>query len=298
MTIRTSTSHVYAARNMNVALAGFSPMLRGPMIPHDVDDDGGADAAAAAAAEEAEAKRLAEEAANKDKKPTDAEAALLKDVMKQKKAKEAAETAAKEAADKLAKYEGVDVERYKALVAKAEETERAELEAKGEYERILKTVKEQSEARIKEAEEATNTTRAQLEEAQRQIDELTIGHDFSTSKFLTEKTVYTPKKARALFGAHFDRVGAVTVGYDKPRGEKDRTPLVNAAGDYLSFEDAIEKIVTSDEDFERFAKSSLKPGSGSTGSQHKPEDKATKKEVTGTNRIAANLAKLTATGAK
>lgn len=313
MTIKTkSTDTLAAPRAMFHSSTSSNQMLRGPMVAYEPDgNEGGKSAdelaaevaaAEAAAAAEAEAARLAAEEADKDKdkkaKPSDAEAKLLKDVMKHKEAATAAKAAADAAAAALKAFEGIDPEEYRKLKEAASSAERTELEKRGEYDRILAQVNEQHESAITTERGKTASVEAELAAARTQIDELTIGTAFGNSKFLSTETVLSPAKARVLYGAHFEQVDGKTVGYDKPKGVADRTPLVDSAGVNLSFEAAIEKIVKADEDFESFAKSKLKPGSNSQGSQHKAEDDAPKPVQSGMGRIAANLGKLKPTDPK
>jgi hypothetical protein len=288
-------------------------MARGPMISFDAPNDQGGGAASeggesedegesegedTGADGEGEGESSGEGAADENKgktKPSDAEAKLLKEAMKHKKAAKVAADALAAANAALEKYKGVDPEKVAKLLADQEAAELEAAEKRGEYERIKAQMQEQHNTTVASLQAQITERDNSLAAAMAQIDELTIGADFGNSKFLSEKTILSPKKARTLFGAHFDRVDGVTVAYDKPRGAKDRTPLVDANGDNLSFEAAIEKIVTSDEDFERIAKSKLKTGSASQGATHKTEDAGEQKgEVSGAARIALGLPKLAA----
>lgn len=293
------TNHTYAARNMN-ALPGMSMMLRGPTVPHDVDDDTGADAAAAAEAARvaAEAAAAAEAAKNKDPKISDAEAALLRDAMKHKKKATDAQAALDAANARLREFDGIDPAKIRELLAAQADAERAKAEAdrveaekRGEYDRIVAQMKEQSEAQLSAKEAEKQTLAEQLAAAQKRVDELTVGASFANSKFLADETVLTPAKARKLYDDHFDLVDGALVGYDKPRGSKDRTPLVDTSGSHLMFEAAIEKIVRGDPDFERIGRSKLKPGASSSNADVKTTNNGEKPAsgVTGVNRIAAGL---------
>lgn len=220
-------------------------------------------------------------------KPSDEEARLLREVMKQKTAAREAKAALDAANANLAKYDGIDVTKVRELLAAQAEAERAEAERRGEYDRIVASMKEQNAAAIAAVETEKQTINERLAAAQRQIDELTIGASFSNSKFLADETVLTPSKARKLYDDHFEIEDGVLTAYDKPRGSKDRTPLVDASGDRLSFETAIEKIVRGDPDFDRIGKSKLKPGAGSITSDVKDEPK--KSTAKGVDAIAAAL---------
>lgn len=273
MTDRTHTTTLGAPRAMFNSNPSANPMMRGPTVAYAPEDEGGADAAAAAEAarkakEEADAAAAAAAAAEEAKnKPSDAEAALLKDVMKQKAAAKAAKDALDAANAKLKEFDGLDPAKLRELVAAQAEAERKEAEKRGEYDRILAQVRQDADTRVAAIQAEKKASDDRLAAAQRTIDELTIGSSFRGSKFLGDETVLTGDKARRLYGDHFDIVDGEVVAYDKPRGASDRTPLVDTrTGANLGFEAAIEKIVKADPDFERLAKSKLRPGSGSSQS--------------------------------
>lgn len=221
----------------------------------------------------------------------DEKARLLKDTMKNKAARIAAEAAAAEATAALAAFEGVtpaEVAQYRADKAAAD---LAAAEARGDYDRIVASMREQSDAREAAAATAAEAREAALAAAQARIDDLTNGRAFGDSKFLSTQTILSPSKARRLYGDHFETEEGAFVAYDKPAGAKNRTRLVDARGDDLDFEAAIEKIVKADPDFDTIARSNLLPGSGSTPAPvAKNDPKPTVKA--GTSRIAAALAKL------
>lgn len=305
-----------ASRAMFATPTTLNPMLRGPMVAYAPNDDRGntsGDDNGATDDEDANTDANTEGEGDDDEedangaaddeddgegegetkpKPTDAEAKLLREQMKTKKALKAARDAEKAAKSALAAYKGADPTKVAELLAREAEAETAALEAKGEYERVKEQMREQHAAAIAEKDTELASAREELAAANRQIDELTVGNDFGNSKFLNEQTVLSPAKARRLYGDHFEVVDGKTVGYDKPKGAADRTPLVDAQGNHLKFDAAIEKIVRADEDFERIAKSKLKPGSSSNGTQHKTDDTPAATTAPGVGRIAANLGKL------
>lgn len=226
--------------------------------------------AAAAAAEEAAKKNKegegkdAKDGKEGDGKPSDAEARLLRDMMKQKAAAKAASEELEAAKQKLREFDGVDPAIMKTLLAEKKEAERKEAEKRGEYDRIIAQVRAEADARVAAAETASQNTQKALLEANQKIDELTIGSSFRGSKFVTNDTVLSGDKARRLYGDHFSIEDGVVVAYDKPKGASDRTPLVDAkTGANLDFEAAIEKIIKADPDFETIARSKMKAGSGS-----------------------------------
>lgn len=275
---------------------GFATMLRGPMVTFDEPNDQGHEPAPAPELAPQPEPEAAPEPApaepNANGRPSDAEARLLRDVMKHKTNAQQATAQAQAANAALAAYNGVDPERVRQLVAAADEADRLEAERRGEYERIVQQMREQNEQAIAERETALTAANERIAAFQAQVDELTLGRSFADSKFVSQNTLLSPAKARQLYGAHFDVVEGEQVAYDKPRGAKNRTPLVDAQGNHLNFEAAIEKIIKADPDFETIGRAKMRPGSGSA-----PSDSATaqatapKSELRGVHRIKASLAK-------
>jgi hypothetical protein len=122
------------------------------------------------------------------------------------------------------------------------------------------------------------------------ISKLTVGHAFDASEFIAEELTMTPRKARVVYGDHFDIVDDAIVAYDKPRGAKDRTQFVDGRGDPLSFDEAMRKIVEADADRDHLLRSKMKTGADSKTVKGKaPESKTA--ELHGIEKIRAGLAK-------
>ncbi len=256
----------------------------------------GVDAAAAAAA-------AASATSNDDAKsgkPSDAEAKLLREVMEKKEAlnqaktaREAAEREAQEAKARLAQFDGIDLDQVKELLKEKTERENAELERKGEWNRLRQQMADQHKKEIEALKaELTNPVSElteKLTKREREIHELTIGRSFSESNFIRDSLTLTPSKARIIYGAHFELQDGKVIAYDKPAGSSDRTPLVNADGEPLSFEKAMEKLVELDPDRDNLLKSKMRAGSGSENdpSARKVDKKV---ELKGKDRIQAALA--------
>ena len=302
MTIRSNT-HTYAgsARSVFQTATTGSFMNRGPQVCFDVDDDAAIAAAAAvtaaaeaAAATQAVADAEAAAALAAKNKPTDEEARLLKDVMRNKLAAKDAQTALEAANARLKDFDGIDPAKVRALLAAEATKEITDAEKRGEYDRIIKQVREDHASTVATKDAENLAFKEQLAAAQRQVDDLVVGSKFAASRFVSEETVLSGDKARRLYGDHFETENGVSVAYDKPRGSSDRTPLIDAStGEKLSFDAALEKIIRADPDFERIGKSKLKPGAGSTGSNTDKANTDTKKPVlSGRDLIAANLSKL------
>ena len=218
-------------------------------------------------------------------KPSDAEAKLIKDLGKAK--------------DRLKLFEGVDPEEFRRLKADADaaaaaktEKERQDAEARGEFDRVKASMVEQHNTALADLQAKLDAAEADKGKLARDIDELTIGASFGSSKFVSEDLVLPVSKARTLFGAHFVREDGKTVAYDKPAGAAERTKLVDAKGEPLGFEDALRRIVEADADKDRLLRAKGKPGAGSgTTDARTTRTPAGGGEVRGTARILAALSK-------
>lgn len=256
--------------------------------------DEAAEAAAAAekaAAEKAAAEKAAAEAAEAAKKktaPSDAEAALLKEVMQKKEEAKKAKDEAAALAAKLKEFEGIDPVAIRKLVEEQKAAEEKALEAKGEWETLKKQMNEQQAQQLAAKDAELAAAKEALANLNRQIADATIGNSFGNSQYIRDELVLTPVKARAVFGSHFEIQDGNVVAYDKPAGVKSRAMLVDVKGDPLGFEEAIRKIVEADSEQDHLLKSKMKPGAASstTGGKTVPE---TKVELTGSARIAAAL---------
>lgn len=230
------------------------------------------------AAQAAEAEKLAKEAeaekarleAESNKTPkddnktgiSDAEAKLLKEIMKLKEKAKAEEAKAKALESKIS---GIDLEAAKEAIKKMEETENKELERKGEYERLLQKQKEAAEKEKADLLAKLEEERKNREELARNVDQLSLGNAFANSNFIKEKLALTASKTKALYGDHFEVVDGKLVAYDKPKGMPSRTPIIDATGEGVSFEEAIKQIIEADPDKDYLLKSEKKPGAGSKG---------------------------------
>lgn len=274
-------------------------------------DNGAAAAEAAAAAEKAAADKAAAEkkeaddkaaaeAARKNSNMSDDAARLLKEQMATKAKLTDKTKEADEAKAALAAYGGVDPERVKKLIAEADAAEAARktaeeenLKKAGEFDRLKAMMVESHQKETKDLSDAVTATRSELEGAKKTINDLTVGAAFSNSKFVTEQTVLPTASARKIFGDHFEVENGVPVGYDKPRGEANRTKLVNGSGDPMPFEDAIKKIVESSSEKEQLLRSNLKDGTRATTIDTRPGAAAREQQKsgpTGMQRIQAALA--------
>lgn len=255
-------------------------------------DDGSADNQNNAAAE---AQALADAKTAADKLAasgiSDKEAELLKEVMNRKKAQKEAQDKLSELSEKLKQYDGLDVEKVRALLAEKEKAEEEQLTKQGEWERLKARMADEHSKSLEKVSGDFKAIQELLNTKEQQLLELTIGANFSNSKFVLDEMTMTSSKTRILYGAHFEVEDGNVVGYDKPKGSPTRTPLVDAKGDPVSFEDALKKIVEADPDRDSLIRSKIKPGSESnTQNRGKPTD-LKKADLKGLSRISAGLTK-------
>lgn len=209
----------------------------------------------------------------------------------------------------LKAFEGIDPKRYQELTAaqaqaeaEAREREQKALIERGNFEEALKRIREEQEGVLTQV-RTQHTTELQALTAERetlagqvqsltkQIEDLTIGSAFANSKFIREDLVQamSPERNRRLFGEHFDLVEGKVVGFDKPRGEQGRSPLVDKDGKFVSFDEALKRILSSQPDYETMLRSQAKPGAGS-GTNGMPA-KEEQNIAPGLSRIKAALGK-------
>lgn len=243
---------------------------------------------------ENEDKKLDEEEKEKQEKEnqekekiSDSEAKLLKENMKRKESEKKLQEQLNAANARLKDFEGLEASEVRKLLDAQKEAEKAKLEQAGEFERVKEMILKENQEKLSAQQKLLEEAEARSKALQAQIEELTVGQNFATSNFIQEKLLLTPSKARVIYGSHFDVKDGKTIAYDKPRGSESRTPLVDANGEPVSFEIAIQKLVEADPDRDRILKSTLKPGADSNSEGKRVEDKP---ELRGMSRIAAALA--------
>jgi hypothetical protein len=254
-----------------------------------VSDDNAAQAAADAAktAADAAAKAVADKA-----KPTisDEEARLLKENMKRK-------VDLQKASDELTalkkQFEGIDPEVVKKLMAEQKSAEEKQLEAKGDYERLKQRMAEEHTRDTQVLKDQISALQGDLTKSNGAVNELSVGTQFGNSKFITEEMTMTPSKARVVYANHFDLEEGKLVGYDKPRGESNRTALVDQYGNAVGFDDAMRKIVEADPEKDYLIKSKVKPGAGSDSRKPTtPVNKQTTDTISSVSKISSGLKNL------
>ncbi len=198
------------------------------------------------------------------KKEQQEKADLLKDAMK-KKGK------VKDLSDQLSAYGDVTPERLQELldaenqrIADADAAEQERLKKAGDFEALTTQMAEQHTNELSAKDAELSESQALNKQLQSQIIELTVGADFSQSKFLAEETVLPANKARRLYGDHFEVQDGKVVGYDKPANAENRVLLVDGQGTPVPFETAISRIIDADSDRDSIIRSKQKAGAKSS----------------------------------
>lgn len=197
------------------------------------------------------------------KKISDEEARLLKEVMQKKDALKKSEADLAAAQQRLKEFEGVDPAEIKKLLADRKAAEEAQLAAKGEFETLKARMAEEHTKVTKVLQDENAQLKALLAQKDKVVDELSIGQQFSQSKFIADELTLTASKARTIYGAHFDLEDGKVIAYDKPRGAVGRAPLVDQYGNNVGFDEALRQIVEADPEKEALLRSKVKQGAGS-----------------------------------
>jgi hypothetical protein len=221
---------------------------------------------------------------------TEKERELLRESMSRKEKIKQLEQKLNEASGALKAWEGLNPEDVRKLVQEKRDAELKSMERKGEWEKIKQQMLDAHNAEKKTLADQIAALNGQLNAYSGQIDQLTVGQAFSTSKFIADELVLTPSKARTVYGSHFERdAEGRVIAYDKPAGAAGRAPLVDGQGNTLQFDAALKKLVEVDPDRDALLKAKVKPGadSGTTGA--KPTGSDNKGAGAGVARIADAL---------
>ena len=222
-------------------------------------------------------------------KISDEAAALLKENLKRKEKIKELEATISQANEKLKQFDGIDPVAVKDLLAQREADENKALEAKGDFERLKQKMAEQHAAEKVALQAQLSELQGKFDGALGNINELTIGAQFSNSSFIKEKLLMTPTIAKVVYAPHFDFENGNIVGYDKPKGSATRTPLVDASGEPLAFDLALQKLIDASPEKDSLLRATVKPGAGS-GTETKPQFDATeKKPLNSVDKINAGL---------
>lgn len=220
---------------------------------------------------------------------SDAEAKLLKEVMKLKESRQVAR-------DELEALRGqlgdIDITEARQLLADKRQAEEKDLEAKGDYDRLKQRMAEEHQKTVTDLQSEIDKLKANAENTQKSMDDLTVGGSFGNSKFIGDELVLPSAKARALYGSHFDVKDGKIIGYDKPRGSENRTALVDAYGEALQFDDAMRKIIDVDPEKDHLMKSKAKFGAKSDSKYRPSNAQPNTENLSAKDKILAGLSKL------
>lgn len=230
-----------------------------------------------------------------DDKLDDKTAKVLKDLMKWKDKARSTEDQNKTLSTQLEKVQkvlgdDVTLDDVAELLKSRKDEETKELERKGEYDRIVEQMKTENQKSVDSLSEQNAELVKANEALLAQIDDMTIGRAFSDSSFIREDSLLPPSIARKEFAPYVDFVDGSMVVYDKPRGAKERTPIVDANGDAKSFELGMADLFAKHPDSKSLLRSKRKPGAGS-----KSQDSAGGKTIekrSSSDKIQSGLRKL------
>jgi hypothetical protein len=218
---------------------------------------------------------------------TDKERELLRESMSRKEKIKELESKLTEYSTQLKNWEGLNPEDVRKLVQEKRDAELKQMEKKGEWDKIRQQMLDAHTAEKQTLAQKIEELNQKLGAYAGQIDQLTVGQAFSSSKFIADELVLTPSKARTVYGSHFERdAEGRVIAYDKPSGSEGRAPLVDGQGNPLSFDAALKKLVEVDPDRDALLKAKIKQGadSGTAGVKTKSSDPAG--NTSGVSRIA------------
>lgn len=219
-------------------------------------------------------------------KVDDEKAQLIKDVMKWK-------GEAKETKNELAEIRkllgDLDPAKARELADQAKERERTELEKKGQYEQVLQQVRDEHKKTVDGLKEQLGQKDQALNDALKQVENLTVGTNFRSSEFISKQSTLPPTIAQKEFGAYFEYEDGQLVPYTKPRGEKDRAPMVDGDGKPKSFDAAIQTLFEQHPDAKSLIRTTVKAGAGSKSQQDLANKGKKAPEVRGLGKIELGL---------
>jgi hypothetical protein len=224
------------------------------------------------------------------------EAKLLKEVMDKKKTIADTKRAKEQSDAELSLLKGalgdLSVEDISSLIKGKKDAEIKDAEDKGEYTRIVDTMKSENQQIVDALKEELREANDKLAGAVVKIEDMSVGRQFSESSYILENSALPPSIARKEFGLNFDTVDGVVIGYDKPRGAAERTPIVDAAGEPKPFNEAIQSLFEKHPDMKSIIKAKAKQGAKSATDSSlpgkEPSDQAPRSSI---SKISAGLSK-------
>lgn len=172
--------------------------------------------------------------------------------------------------EKLKEYEGIDASEAKRLLKEKKDAEEAaaaaekeKLEKENNWEALKKQMVEENDKVIKGLNDQITALKEELENNKKERETLFMNNKFEESKYIRENLVLSPNKTKVLYGSYFEVENGELVAYNSPKGSSNRVRLVDANGNNLEFDKAIEKIVGQDPDKNTLLKSKAHVGAGS-----------------------------------
>lgn len=179
--------------------------------------------------------------------------------------------------------------RLEAEKAKAREEEE-KLRRAGDFDTLKARMAEEHQKELTAAEQRAKDLQEIANRLQNQVKATAVTAAFAGSAFITENTVLSPSLAKKLYEDHVDIEDDAVVVYDAPRGAAKRSPIVDARGNAMAFDEAIKRVIEADSERDRILRSKQKAGSGQPHAGVKAP--AARDEPTGLARIRLGLEQL------
>jgi hypothetical protein len=200
-----------------------------------------------------------------ESKISDGEAKLLKDLMSKKATLKDLEKTVAELKGKLDSYGDIDPQKAVEYKQTVEQERIKKLEEKGEWEALKKQMQDEQSKVVSQLNQEIERLKHELDNGKGEVSKLKMKTVFDEQKqFFRDKTTLTSAKAQVIYGNHFElKDDGSVVAYDKPVGNPAKMPLVDSLGNYLSFDQAMMKIISLDPERDELLRSEIKTGSNS-----------------------------------
>lgn len=223
-------------------------------------------------------------------------AELLKETMQRKKALREQRESAEKLQNEIETWKslGVKPEDVKQYLEEAKKAEEKSMLEKGEFNKLRERMQEEHDKQVATFKEQVAKLSEEKDGLSSQINQLTVGSSFSSSEFIQKNLLVPPAKAKVLWADHFEVTPEGEVmGYDKPVSNSNRKPHVDAHGNPLPFDVALERIIESDPDKDAILRAKAKPGAGTKSSPTSGKTvESQNTDVRGRSRIAIGLDQL------
>ena len=166
------------------------------------------------------------------------------------------------------KYDGIDPEKAKEAMEAMAKAEKGALERKGEYDKALKMQEESFTDLIAKKDKVIDALEQKMSTLESKMKTVSVERSFSNSSFINEDVALSPNRMMQLWGDHFEVTEDGSMrAYNEPVSSRTKILLLNDHGKPASFDEALEKIISSQPDSSLFLKSKLKPGAKSSSEQ-------------------------------